>query len=91
VWLCKCVFNAPLQELVAKMPVTFCQSLSLSLYLHVESVLPSDGFLCDIYVGIVFNLCVKGECEVARVHTMNPYGGSGGIAPLILKPVTRWS
>jgi hypothetical protein len=91
---CVSVFlGLPYSRLLQKMPVMFCH-VSFTVCLHVGTVLPSDGFLCSIYVEIVYiglNLCRKGEGKVVPVHTIKAYGGSRGIAPLILKPVTRWS
>jgi hypothetical protein len=52
-------------------------------------VLPSGGFLCGIYVEIVYvglNLCRKGEGTV-RVHAIKAYVGSRGVAALILNPL----
>jgi len=86
-------FGLPYNKLLQKVPVTFFH-VSFALCLHVRSVLPSDEFLCGIHVEIVYvglNLFRKGEGKVFPAHTIKAYEGSRGIAPLILKPVTRWS
>jgi hypothetical protein len=87
------ILGLPYNKLLQKVPVTFCH-VSFTVCLRVKTVLPYDGFLCGIYVEIVYvglNLCRKGEATVVPVHTIKAYGGCRGIAPLILKPVTRWS
>jgi len=92
---CVSVFlGLPYKKLLQKVPVTFCHVFFTLVCLHVSTVLPSYGILCGTFVEIVYvglNLCRKGEGKFVPVHTMKAYGGSRGIDPLILKPVTRWS
>jgi hypothetical protein len=73
---CVSVFlGLPYNELLQKVPATFYH-VCFTVYLHARTVLPTDGFLCGIYVDIVYvglNLCRKCEGKVVPFHTIRAY------------------